>query len=75
MSKKENNTIFFVSWIIEAYKRKHNMPGNEVVELFNKHGINEWLIENYDTLHTVSSAYVVEEIESIIENDNGNQSS
>lgn len=51
------------------------MPGNEVVELFNKHGINEWLIENYDTLHTVSSAYVVEEIESIIENDNGNQSS
>ena len=75
MSKKDNNTIFFVSWIIEAYKRKHNMSGSEVVELFNKHSINEWLIENYDTLHTVSSAYVVEEIESIIENDNGSQSS
>lgn len=73
MSKKERNTIFFVSWIIEAYKRKHNLPGNEVVMLFNQHGINEWLIENYDALHSVSSAYVIEEIESIIENDNGNK--
>ena len=69
MPEQHHNTIFFVSWVIETYKRKHNIPGNEVVELFNKHSINEWLIENYDALHTVSSNYVIQEIEEIIQND------
>jgi hypothetical protein len=69
MFKKENDTVFFVSWVIETYKRKHNIPGNEVVKLFNKHDIIEWLIDNYDVLHTVSSNYTIEEIEEIIQND------
>lgn len=74
MSQTQNK-LFFVSWIIETYKRKHKLSGNETVMLFDKHKINEWLMENYDVLHTVSSSYVVDEIESIIENDNGNTTS
>ena len=75
MTKKTNDKVFFVSWIIEAYKRKNNMSGEQVALLFMRHRISEWLYDNYDVLHTVSEAYVVNEIEGIIKADNGNQNS
>lgn len=72
MDKETKNTVFFVSWVIEAYKRKNHLQGSEVAKLFEKHKINEWLFDNYDVLHTVSEAYVISEIEDIIKSDNGN---
>lgn len=71
MNKTTKNKVFFISWITEAYKRKNNMDGQQVSALFIKHGINEWLFDNYDVLHTVSESYVVKEIEEIIKTDNG----
>lgn len=72
MTKLTQNKVFFISWIIEAYKRIHKIPGKDASVLFQAHNINEWLYENYDVLHTVSEAYVVNEIDEIIEADNVN---
>ena len=71
MSKKEKNKIFFIAWIVEAYKRNHNITGEQTIEVFRKHSIIEWLSENYDVLHTVSASYVISEINDIIKTDNG----
>lgn len=72
MTKAQSKRIFFISWIIETYKRENNLSGKLVSELFSKHKIKEWLYDNYEALHTVSPSYVTNEIGIIIQNDNDN---
>ena len=72
MAKQTDNRVFYVSWIIETYKREHNLSGQTVAKLFAEHEVDKWLMEFYDILHTVSPNYVVQEIDEMIEIRNGN---
>ena len=66
LSKKEKEKIYFVSYIIEQYKKKHHTTGQEVLTLFDKNGITSWLYENYEILHTENYNNIILEIDAHI---------
>lgn len=53
----------FVSFCIEQYKAVKGLPGEVVADLFNQAGLIDFLLINYDILHTQSKQYLMEEIE------------
>ena len=46
----------FISFCIEIYKMKRDVSGAEVAELFEATGLLDFLLENYDMLHTIERA-------------------
>ena len=62
----QEKTIEFVSFCIEEYKSRHYLTGDVVVKLFEKHKIIDFLINNYEILHTQSKQYIQEEIDILI---------
>ena len=63
MSKRDADILFFVAFCVESYKNKHGMTGDVVSELFDRKGINRYLSNHYDVLHTQSIDWILEEIE------------
>ena len=61
-AKSIEEKVFFVACIIEKYKKKYNLSGQTVAEMFNKNGITDWLYGNYETLHTESEENVLADI-------------
>lgn len=64
----ENLSAEFVTFCIEQYKKKHNLSGNAVFDLFDKLGVNEYLAEGYEVLHTQGKNWLMEDIEEFISN-------
>ncbi|BDR65766.1 DUF3791 domain-containing protein [Clostridium tetani] len=58
----------FVSFCIENFKIKFNMKGRDVANLFYENGITDFLIDNYDMLHTQGKEYILSEIELFLQN-------
>ncbi|MCL2041507.1 MAG: DUF3791 domain-containing protein [Bacteroidales bacterium] len=52
-----------MSFCIEEYKFRHRLTGDVVVKLFEESKIIDFLINNYEILHTQSKQYVQEEID------------
>lgn len=42
------------------------MGGKDVVDLFNRYKVNEYIITCYDALHTTGARYIVEDIDEYI---------
>ena len=63
MSKRDADILFFVAFCVESYKNKHGMAGETVSELFDRKGINRYLSDHYDVLHTQCIDWILEEIE------------
>ena len=53
----------FLSFAIEAYKTKLGVSGAKVAEYFDETGTLDFLLENYDLLHTISKEQLLSEIE------------
>ncbi len=67
MSEKEiREKSYYVSSMIEEYKRRHGAGGKEVFESFKKKGVLSWLWENFGVLHTEDERAVLKEIESMV---------
>lgn len=64
----QNQQSYFLTFCIEHYKHLKNMEGSKVKELFDRTGVSDYLISNYDVLHTQSRQWILEDIESFIEN-------
>ena len=56
----------FLSFAIEAYKTKLGVSGAKVAEYFDETGTLDFLLENYDLLHTVGKEQLLSEIEHIL---------
>jgi len=56
----------FVVFCLEAYKREKQLDGAFTAELFEKHGVTEYLAENYDLLHTLGEGALIEDIEAYL---------
>lgn len=63
----EEQIIEFVSFCIENFKVVYKMPGKEVANLFNEKGVIEFLISDYDILHTQGKEYILEQIARFLE--------
>ena len=53
----------FLSFGIEAYKTKLGVSGAKVAKYFEETGTLDFLLENYDLLHTLGKEQLLAEIE------------
>lgn len=48
MSKKEKDIAFFVAFCIEEYRAANGLTGEEVMELFAKYGVTDYLMQSFE---------------------------
>lgn len=63
MSKQEIDESYFLAFCIEQFKKSRGISGAEASEILFSSGIAEYLIDNYEVLHTQSRQWLMEEIE------------
>ena len=63
MSKEGHFLIF----CIEQYKSAKKLTGRQVVNLFSKYRVSEYIISCFEALHTAGANYIVEYIDLYIE--------
>ena len=63
---RELNIAYFLSFCIEQYKNKHQMPGEKVATLFEGCGVLSYLEDNFEVLHTQGHQWLLEEIDELI---------
>ena len=61
----DNKTKFLI-YCVEIYKTAYKLNGRQVMQLFNQNGINEYLLNCYDALHTTGPEYIIEDITELI---------
>ena len=66
MSKAEKDTALFVAFCIEEYGAAKGMTGEQVLDLFSKYNLVEYLSKFYDVLHTQGRQWLIEEIDEFI---------
>lgn len=66
ITKKELDIVYFISFCIEQYKVHISASGAEVMDLFDKYGVTEYLFENFEVPHTESHQWLIEEIDEFI---------
>lgn len=66
MTKKELDIIYFISFCIEQYKIYISSTGEEVMNLFDRYGVTEYLSDHFEVLHTQSRQWLLEEIDEYI---------
>lgn len=60
------NVLLYIVCLIEEYNKCYKMEGQEIIELFKKYNVFEYIIEFYDILHTQSIFYGVEDVHKLI---------
>lgn len=67
-TNKEKDILYFVSFCIEEYKKHTGKTGREISSLFEECDIYPYLRNNYDTLHTQGSHWLMAEIDEYVKN-------
>jgi hypothetical protein len=62
MDKKIDFTIF----CLESYKQKYKMTGKEVLNIFKRYRVFDYLESYYDILHSIGQKYLVNDIDKYI---------
>ena len=57
---------FFV-FCLEMYKTAKNMTGRQVMALFKRYGVIDYIVSCYDALHTTGIEYIINDIDIFIE--------
>jgi L-rhamnose mutarotase len=57
----------FIAYCLEEYKAAHDMTGKEVITLFKKYNIIDYIVSCYGALHTMGGLAIAEDIHSLIE--------
>jgi len=57
----------FLVFCLEMYKAAKHMTGKQVIELFKRYGITDYVLSCYEALHTTGTNYIVEDIDLFIE--------
>ena len=63
MSKEGNFLIF----CIEQYKSAKTLNGEQVIDLFSKYKIFDYIMSCFEALHTTGTNYIIEDIDLYIE--------
>ena len=53
----------FLIYCIEIYKSAKELTGRQVMELFERYGISEYIVNYYEALHTTGEQYIVNDID------------
>jgi len=57
----------FIAYCLEEYKDARDLTGKEVIELFKKYNIIDYIISCYGALHTMGGLAITEDIHLLIE--------
>ena len=52
----------FIVYCIEEYKSAEKLSGKEVIDLFNRYRVIDYIRSYYEALHTTGRQYIVEDI-------------
>ncbi|MCQ2275652.1 MAG: DUF3791 domain-containing protein [Bacteroidales bacterium] len=66
MEKKQQDLSYFVSFCVEQYKHAKQLTGGEAMALLDNYGVLDYLVENYEILHTQSHQWILEDIDEFI---------
>ena len=53
----------FMVLCVEEYKNQKGMTGKDVMTLFSKYSVCEYLRDFYESLHTMGTKYIVNDID------------
>lgn len=53
----------FLIYCIEVYKNAKSLNGKQVIALFNKYLVPEYIISYFEALHTTGEKYIVNDID------------
>lgn len=53
----------FIVLCVEEYKRQKGMTGKEVIALFNRYSVCDYIQAFYEVLHTTGTRYIVNDID------------
>lgn len=59
--------IDFLVYCIENYKNAKGLKGKEAIEIFNKHGVIDYINASYESLHTTGREYIIEDLDIYID--------
>lgn len=57
----------FLIFCIEQYKSAKNLTGKQVMDLFSKYRISEYIVSCFESLHTTGTNYIIDDIDLYIE--------
>jgi hypothetical protein len=57
----------FIAYCLEEYKAAKGITGKEVITLFKKHNIINYIVTCYGALHTMGGLAIAEDIDSLID--------
>ncbi len=57
----------FLIYCIELYKNAKFLTGKEVIELFKKYDLLNYIIKFFEALHTTGNQYIIADIDEIIQ--------
>ena len=56
----------FIILCVEEYKNRNAMTGRDVIDLFEKYSVCEYIRDFYESMHTTGMNYVMDELDSYI---------
>jgi len=56
----------FIAYCMEEYKAAKSITGKEVITLFKKHNIIDYIVTCYGALHTMGGLAIADDIDSLI---------
>lgn len=57
----------FLIYCVEEYRLQKKLSGKDVMELFDKYAVCEYICEFYDLLHITGNNYIVNDIDGYIQ--------
>lgn len=66
MTKEAKDIALFVAFCIEEYGAAKGMSGEQVLDLFSRYGLVDYLSDFFGVLHTQSRQWLIEEIDEYI---------
>lgn len=61
-----SNECSFLIFCIEQYKSAKDLTGKQVMDLFHRYGITEYIVDCFEALHTTGTNYIIADIDSYI---------
>lgn len=59
--------VKFLIYCLEEYKNAKNITGRQVIEVFNKYNVVDYVVSCYEALHTTGTNYIIEDIDLYID--------
>ena len=53
----------FIVLCLEEYKNQKHLSGKEVIEIFNKYSVFDYIRSFYEALHTPGTKYIINDID------------